>query len=133
VECQLFCKCSNFDSDPLLAAKVPIWTVYEYRSCNNQCGSACICSQCSDNEFCCNNCFLALKAIDIDSDAENFMQIFEDEVAAAYNTVSKFTDAVISMESDTVQEEVNAMIVADLQECIGPDSKKRFASYQEEQ
>ena len=29
------------------------------------------------------------------------MQIFEDGVAAAYNTVSKFTDAVVSLESNT--------------------------------
>ena len=114
VECQLFCKCSNCDSDPLLAAKVPIWTVNEYRACY-QCGSACISSQCSDNEYFCNNCFSALKAVDIDSDdAEEFMHIFEDGVAAASNPVSIFSDAaVISMENKTVQvEDANAMIVA---------------------
>ena len=48
--------------------------------------------------------WLYLQAIDIDSDdAEDFMQIFEDGVAAASNPVSNFSDAaVISMESNTV-------------------------------
>ena len=74
VDCQLFCKCSNCDPDPMLAAKVPIWTVNEYRACCH-CGSACISSQCSDYEYCCNNCYLALKAVDIESEAEEeFMQ-----------------------------------------------------------
>ena len=101
MECQLFCKCSNCDSDPSLAAKVPIWTVNEYRACY-QCGSVCISSQYLDNEYYCNNCFSALKAVDIDSDdVEEFMHIFEEDgVAAASNPVSNFSDAaVISMES----------------------------------
>ena len=79
------------------------------------------------NTFICNNCFSALKAVDIDSDdAEEFKHIFEDGVAAASNPVSNFSDAaVISMESNTVEvEDANAMIVADLQECIGSDSKR---------
>ena len=130
MDCQLFCKCSNCDSDSLLAAKIPIWTVNEYRACCH-CGSACISSQCSDYEYCCSNCYLALQAVDIESEAEEeFMQIFEDGVASASNPVSNFSDAaVISMESNTVQvEEVNSRIVADLQDCIVLDSKKKSAT-----
>ena len=125
MECQLFCKCSNCDSDSLLSAKVPIWTVNEYRACY-QCGSACISSQCSDAEFLCNNCFVVLQEDDIDcDDGEDFGQIFEDGVAAASNSsVSKFTEAVTSIEASSVQEEVHSKIVADLQQCIGPVSKK---------
>jgi hypothetical protein len=96
---------------------------YYYRPCEH-CGTACISSQCLVNEFSCNNCFLALKADDINSDAEDFMQIFEDGIAAASNPVSKFSEAVISMESSTVLEEVPSMIIADLQKCIGPVPKK---------
>ena len=117
VECQLFCKCSNCDSDTLLAAKVPIWIINEYRSCY-QCGSACMSSQCSDAEFSCNNCFLVLQEVDID-DCEDFGQIFEDGVAAASNTsVSKFTEAVTSIEaaSSVQEEEAHSKIVADLQQ-----------------
>ena len=65
MECQLFCKCSNCDPDPLIVAKAPIWTVNEYRRCY-QCGSACISSQCFDAEFMCNNCFVVLQDNDID-------------------------------------------------------------------
>ena len=124
VDCQLFCKCSNCDSDPLLAAKIPIWTVNEYRACCH-CGSACISSQCSDYEYCCRNCYLALQAVDIESEAEEeFMQIFEDGVASASNPVSNFSDAaVISMESNTVQvEEVNSRIVDDHRSRMKPET-----------
>jgi len=127
MECQLFCKCSNCDSDPLLVAKAPIWTVNEYRGCY-QCGSACISSQCSDAEFLCNNCFVVLQEDYIDcDDGEDFGQIFEEDgVAAASNSsVSKFTEAVTSIEASSVQEEVQSKIIADLQQCIvGPVSKK---------
>jgi hypothetical protein len=121
MECQLFCKCSNCDSDPLLVAKVN-----EYRGCY-QYGSACISSQCLDAEFLCNNCFVVLQEDDIDcDDGEDFGQIFEDGVAAASNSsVSKFTEAVTSIEASFVQEEVQSKIIADLQQCIvGPVSKK---------
>ena len=47
MECQLFCKCSNCDPDPLLVAKAPIWTVNEYRACFH-CGTAYISSLCSE-------------------------------------------------------------------------------------
>ena len=62
-DCQLFCKCSSCDPDPLLSSKVPIWTANEYRTCEH-CGTAYISSQCLVNEFSCNNCFLALKEVD---------------------------------------------------------------------
>ena len=105
---QLYCKCFICDPDPLLCAKVPIWTANEYRSCEHY-ETACISFQCLDNEFSYNNCFLVLKAVDIDcDDGEDFMQIFEDGgVAAASNSVSKLTEAVISMESSTVLEEIH--------------------------
>ena len=125
MECQLFCKCSNCDSDPLLVAKAPIWTVNEYRGCY-QCGSACISSRCSDTEFLCNNCFVDLQEVDIDcDDGEDFGQIFEDGVAAVSNSsVSKFTEAVTSIEASSVHEEVQSKIIADLQQCIvGPVSR----------
>jgi hypothetical protein len=125
MECQLFCKCSNCDSDPLLVAKASIWTVNEYRGCY-QCGSACISSQCSDAEFLCNNCFVVLQEVDIDCNGEDFGQIFEDGVAAASNSsISKFTEAVTSIEASSVHEEVQSKIIADLQQFIvGPVSKK---------
>ena len=126
MECQLFCKCSNCESDPLLVAKVPIWTVNEYRGCF-QCGTACISSLCLEAEFLCHNCFVVLQELDMDcDDREDFGQIFEDGVAAASNSsVSKFTEAVTSIEASSVPEEVQSKIIGDLQQCIvGPVSKK---------
>jgi hypothetical protein len=75
----------------------------------------------------CNNCFVVLQEVDMDcDDGEDFGQIFEDGLAAASNSsVSKFTEAVTSIEASSVPEEVQSKIIADLQQCIvGPVSKK---------
>jgi hypothetical protein len=70
---------------------------------------------------------VVLEDNDIDcDDGEDFGQIFEDGVAAASNSsVSKFTEAVTSIEASSVPEEVHSQIIADLQQCIvAPVSKK---------
>jgi hypothetical protein len=70
---------------------------------------------------------VVLEDNDIDcDDGEDFGYIFEDGVAAASNSsVSKFTEAVTSIEAGSVAEEVQSQIIADLQQCIvAPVSKK---------
>ena len=63
----------------------------------------------------------------------NFMQIFEDGVAAASNSsVSKFTEALTSIEASSVPEEVQSKIIA-RGSVYSSQSCKRFFGYKEEQ